>query len=111
MLEGEYNSTTDAHPRIFEHADINLDRGTVTNERPTAPTQVTVRDMTGSENKYTLDTHGFQLVKHQTGLAKDSFKDEEKIFSQYYKESEQVYKNLYVPSPSLRQIKSNLSTM
>jgi hypothetical protein len=52
---------------------------------------VTVRDITGDENKYTLDSHGFQIYNH-TANEKD-FVDDEQIKSGYYKEVEQLLKD------------------
>ncbi|KAF2259224.1 hypothetical protein CC78DRAFT_81312 [Lojkania enalia] len=63
---------------------------TVTNERPTAPTPVIVHDITGMESTYLLDTHGFQLIKHQS--ENPNFDDEEWLKTKYYRECAEVYK-------------------
>jgi hypothetical protein len=34
--------------------------------RPAATQIVTVHDIAGDEDKYTLDSHGFQFVKHES---------------------------------------------
>ncbi|KAH6683503.1 hypothetical protein F5X68DRAFT_22275 [Plectosphaerella plurivora] len=65
----------------------------VTNERPTVPLAVTVTDMTGNEDQYRLDTHGFQLVRHQTSCDA-SFADEDAIRTNYYAEMEQLYRDV-----------------
>ncbi|KAK4106121.1 hypothetical protein N658DRAFT_490728 [Parathielavia hyrcaniae] len=60
--------------------------------RPTAEVEVEVTDITGSEDKYTLDSHGFQLVGHES--SEKRFLDEEKIKTQYYAETEQLIKDV-----------------
>ncbi|KAF2176577.1 hypothetical protein K469DRAFT_606717 [Zopfia rhizophila CBS 207.26] len=62
--------------------------GTVTNERPTIPTPVTVHDISGEEDKYTLSSHGFQLIHHQSN--EKEFREEEKIKEEYYRECEKL---------------------
>jgi len=59
-------------------------------ERPSAVQQHVVHDVRGSEDKYTLDTTGFQFVKHES-VEKD-FVDEEQIKAQYYPEVEELLK-------------------
>lgn len=65
---------------------------TVTNERPIAPTQVVIHDVFGEEEKYMLDTHGFQFIKHKS--IGEKFNDEEWVTTAYYQESAEVYKNM-----------------
>ncbi|KAK5655623.1 hypothetical protein OQA88_5554 [Cercophora sp. LCS_1] len=60
-------------------------------ERPAQPLEVTVTDITGDEDKYTLDSHGFQIYKH-TSTEKD-FVDDAKIKAEYYPETEQLLKD------------------
>ncbi|KAK4126858.1 hypothetical protein N657DRAFT_640720 [Parathielavia appendiculata] len=60
--------------------------------RPTVEVEVEVTDITGSEDKYTLDSHGFQLVRHESN--EKSFLDEERIKAQYYAEVEQLLKDV-----------------
>lgn len=50
-----------------------------------------VTDISGSENKYTLDSHGFQLVHHES--QEKAFVDEDQIKSNYYSEIEQLLKD------------------
>ncbi|KAA8571393.1 hypothetical protein MFRU_026g00110 [Monilinia fructicola] len=59
-------------------------------DRPVHAVNVTVHDIRGSEDQYTLDTTGFQVVKH-VSQEKD-FLDEERIKSIYYKETEELLK-------------------
>jgi len=59
-------------------------------ERLTTPLDVTVHDIRGSENKYSLDTTGFQIVHHES--AEKDFLDEEQIKRVYYPEVEQLLK-------------------
>jgi hypothetical protein len=53
---------------------------------------VEVTDISGQEEKYTLDSHGFQIVRHES--KEKSFLDEDQIKSQYYKETEQLLKDV-----------------
>ncbi|KAK1496604.1 hypothetical protein CTAM01_08242 [Colletotrichum tamarilloi] len=64
----------------------------VTNERKMTPRTVTVTDIRGEEDKYTLDTHGFQYVRH-TSVETD-FTDEERVKGVYYPEMEKLYKEI-----------------
>lgn len=59
--------------------------------RPHATLNATVHDISGDESKYTLDSHGFQYVKHES-VEKD-FENDEKIKEQYYPEIEQLLKD------------------
>lgn len=70
----------------------NIKSDTVINERPVAPTQVVVHDMSGEEDEYTLDVYGFQLLRHKS--KEKTFDNEQRIREQYYKECEEVYKNV-----------------
>ncbi|ROT41908.1 hypothetical protein SODALDRAFT_326093 [Sodiomyces alkalinus F11] len=64
--------------------------GKVSNERPTVPVSVIIRDMTGREDYYNLDSHGFQLVHHES--QEKDFVDELRVNGAYYTEMEQLYK-------------------
>ncbi|KAF2475059.1 uncharacterized protein BDR25DRAFT_384605 [Lindgomyces ingoldianus] len=64
---------------------------TVINERPTIPTPVVVRDVSGEEDKYRLDSHGFEFVRHES--KEKGFEDDDAIISLYYRECEQIYKS------------------
>ncbi len=58
--------------------------------RPTVPLQATVHDIRGSEDKYTLDKTGFQIVKHES--EEKDFVDDDHIKSVYYPEIEDILK-------------------
>lgn len=61
-------------------------------DRPHAAHEVTIHDISGDENKYTLDSHGFQYVKH---VSKDKdFSDNKRIKDEYYPEVEQILKEV-----------------
>lgn len=60
-------------------------------EHPVVAQDVTVTDITGQEDLYHLDNHGFQIYKH-TSAEKD-FVDDEKIKTEYYPEVEQLLKD------------------
>lgn len=61
-------------------------------------TEVEVTDISGSEAKYTLDSHGFQIVKHKSNEVE--FLDEDQIKNNYYPETEQLLKDVYEPIPN-----------
>ena len=60
------------------------------NERSTIPISATIHDLTGEESKYKLDSHGFELVRHESKDKK--FEDDETIKSEYFRECEDIYK-------------------
>lgn len=51
-----------------------------------------VRDITGFEADYTLDTHGFQLVRHAS--RESTFSDEAALKKEYFAEMEQLYREV-----------------
>jgi hypothetical protein len=53
---------------------------------------VPIHDIRGHENEYTLDKNGFQVVKSTT--AEKEFKDDNQIKEGYYKEIEELLKNV-----------------
>lgn len=55
------------------------------------PTDVEVTDISGNEAKYTLDSHGFQIVRHKSKEVE--FLDEDQIKNSYYPETEQLLKD------------------
>jgi len=61
-------------------------------ERPAVAQTVVVRDVAGEEEKYTLDSHGFQYVRHES--AEKEFRDNEGIKAGYYAETEQLLKDV-----------------
>lgn len=58
-----------------------------------------MRDITGEEAKYTLDSHGFQLAHHESKTKE--FDDLKKLKSDYFPEVQELVKNLYVALPLL----------
>ncbi|KAG4219136.1 hypothetical protein PC116_g32384 [Phytophthora cactorum] len=66
---------------------------TVKNERPHIPQQTIIHDVTGEEDKYTLDSHGFQFLRHESATKSlQDFQDEERVKAEYYPESIQLLK-------------------
>ncbi|KFZ03311.1 hypothetical protein V502_11055 [Pseudogymnoascus sp. VKM F-4520 (FW-2644)] len=63
-----------------------------TYERPTTAQKVVIHDVTGDEDKYTLDSHGFQFTKHES--KEKEFLDDDKIKAEYYPEVEQLLKDV-----------------
>jgi hypothetical protein len=61
-----------------------------TYERPVNPTNVTVTDIRGDVDKYTLDGQGFQIYNFAS--AEKDFLDDEKIKAEYYPETERLLK-------------------
>ncbi|KAK3896631.1 hypothetical protein C8A05DRAFT_39819, partial [Staphylotrichum tortipilum] len=66
----------------------------VTNERPTVPVVVTVTDVSGQEDRFTLDEHGFQYVRHASAHARSIADDDQAIHNGYYRECEQLLKDV-----------------
>ncbi|KAL2193730.1 hypothetical protein P885DRAFT_71935 [Corynascus similis CBS 632.67] len=64
----------------------------VTNERPMVPVTVTVKDVSGQEDCFTLDNHGFQYLNH-TSIEK-TFDNQQRIRDQYYPECEKLLKTV-----------------
>ncbi len=52
---------------------------------------MTVHDIAGEEDKYGLDSHGFQIYRHVSN--EKDFVDEDKIKAEYYPEVEQLLKD------------------
>ncbi|OTB00377.1 hypothetical protein M426DRAFT_65986 [Hypoxylon sp. CI-4A] len=68
---------------------------TVKNERPHTPLQKTIHDVTGEEEKYALDSHGFQFLRHASQVKTLSdFQDDEVVKARYYPETAQVLKDI-----------------
>ncbi len=51
-----------------------------------------VTDISGNEKQYTLDSHGFQVVEHESKEKK--FLDDDQIKRDYYPETEQLLKDV-----------------
>jgi hypothetical protein len=62
-----------------------------TYNRPVEELDVTVHDIRGEEEKYSLDGNGFRIWRHESG--EKDFVDDEKIRAEYYKETEQLLKD------------------
>jgi len=71
---------------------IFIGKGRVSNERPHRAHNFTVTDIAGDEDKYLLDTHGFQYIRHKS--LEKSFTDEQAIRSVYYEECRNLLKDL-----------------
>lgn len=63
-----------------------------TYDRPVEPHTVTVKDLAGEEDQYTLDKNGFQF--HKQSAAEKDFLDEEHIKAVYYPETEKLLKEV-----------------
>ncbi|KAJ9611552.1 hypothetical protein H2200_004736 [Cladophialophora chaetospira] len=59
--------------------------------RPADTRNVVIHDVAGDEDKYTLDSHGFQYVKHES--KEKDFVDDKQIKTEYYLEVEQLLKD------------------
>lgn len=59
-------------------------------ERPTQALNVTVHDIKGEVDKYTLDGNGFQIYTFPS--TEKDFRDDEKIKTEYYPETERLLK-------------------
>lgn len=71
---------------------IVIGKGRITNERPHLPHSVVVSDVSGEEDHYTLDSHGFQYC--QIPSKEKEFVDEKLIETEYYPECEQLLKDV-----------------
>ncbi|KAJ4305756.1 hypothetical protein N0V90_001287 [Kalmusia sp. IMI 367209] len=71
---------------------IVIGGGRISNKRPHRPHNFIVTDVTGDEEEYSLDSHGFQFCRHKS-VEKD-FIDEQAIQTIYYEECRQLLKNI-----------------
>ncbi|KAF2690649.1 hypothetical protein K458DRAFT_288665 [Lentithecium fluviatile CBS 122367] len=71
---------------------IFIGKGRITNERPHLAHDFVVTDVSGDEEKYSLDIHGFQYCCHES--AEKEFIDEQAIQTAYYKECKQLLKDV-----------------
>jgi hypothetical protein len=71
---------------------IFIGKGRITNERPHVPHKVVVSDVTGDEDLYTLDSHGFQYHRHES--TEKEFLDNGVIETSYYAECSQLLKDV-----------------
>lgn len=65
-----------------------------TYDKPTTPLPATIHDLSGHEQDYTLDSNGFQFHYHES--KEKDFLDDDKIKRDYYPETEQLLKDVYV---------------
>ena len=56
------------------------------------PVDATITDITGIEDKFSLDNDGFALVHHVSNV--DDFRDEKIVQTHYYPELEQLMKEV-----------------
>ncbi|KZL66031.1 methyltransferase-like protein [Colletotrichum tofieldiae] len=63
-----------------------------TYDRPFETHSVKIKDITGDEDKFTLDRNGFQIYQHQT--IEKNFVDDAQIKASYYPETEQLLKTV-----------------
>lgn len=66
-----------------------------TYDRPFEPHQITVKDIAGEEDRYSLDKNGFQIYTHVA--SEKAFTDDDKIKAGYYAETERLLRDAYVP--------------
>ncbi|KAF1969078.1 hypothetical protein BU23DRAFT_601764 [Bimuria novae-zelandiae CBS 107.79] len=71
---------------------IIIGGGRISNKRPHNAHKFLVTDITGEEENYSLDSHGFQYCRH-TSAEKD-FVDEQAIQATYYEECRQLLKEV-----------------
>ncbi|KAK0731043.1 hypothetical protein B0H67DRAFT_597001 [Lasiosphaeris hirsuta] len=71
---------------------IFIGKGRITNERPHRAHRFIVTDISGDEDQYTLDSHGFQYYRHES--RENLFTDEQAIRTAYYDECEQLLKDV-----------------
>ena len=62
-----------------------------TYDRPVEKVEVTVSDIRGEEERYSLDGNGFEIFRHESG--EKEFVDDEAIRKGYYAEVEQLLKD------------------
>ncbi|KAI0427275.1 hypothetical protein F5Y09DRAFT_333485 [Xylaria sp. FL1042] len=73
---------------------VRISDKTVKNERPTIAKPTIIRDVTGEEDKYTLDRNGFHFCQRATTLREADFHDSELVTAKYYPEAEQLLKDI-----------------
>ncbi|KAK3395422.1 hypothetical protein B0T20DRAFT_359563 [Sordaria brevicollis] len=76
---------------------VYVGKDQVTNKRPMLPVTMSVTDVTGGEENFTLNKNGFQYLKHVSGFAtrgEEAFTDEERIQKEYLAECEELLKGV-----------------
>ncbi|KAF2036108.1 hypothetical protein EK21DRAFT_96090 [Setomelanomma holmii] len=71
---------------------IFIGKGRITNERPHAAHDFVMNDISGDEDQYSLDSSGFQYVRHKS--RESDFIDEQAIETAYYDECKQLLRNV-----------------
>ncbi|RDL38508.1 Uncharacterized protein BP5553_02848 [Venustampulla echinocandica] len=71
---------------------IFIGKGRISNLRPHLPHSFVVSDVSGDEDQYTLDSHGFQYYGRES--KEKEFDDEKRIEADYYPECEQLLKDI-----------------
>lgn len=71
---------------------IVIGGGRITNERPHCAHDFVVNDVSGEEDNYTLDSHGFQYVRHES--SEREFTDDSPVREVYYEECERILQNV-----------------
>lgn len=69
---------------------IYIGKGRIENRRPHKSHQFLISDVSGCEDRYTLDSHGFQYCHHRSD--EELFVDDEQIRSIYYPECAELVK-------------------
>lgn len=69
---------------------IFIGKGRISNKRPHKAHDFVVSDVSGEEDRYTLDGEGFQYCQHKS--REELFTDEQQIRTTYYPECEQLVK-------------------
>ncbi|OBR04593.1 Catalyzes late reaction in the cephamycin biosynthetic pathway [Colletotrichum higginsianum IMI 349063] len=64
------------------------------NQKPVVSREFVVKDVSAEIDKFTLETHGFQYVKHQTKVSKAEFADDERVKAVLYPEVIDLVKKL-----------------
>ncbi|GAP84775.1 putative methyltransferase-like protein [Rosellinia necatrix] len=73
---------------------VRISDNTVKNERPSIAKPTIIRDVTGDEDKYTLDKNGFQFCRRATRLRDADFHDSDLVEAEYYPEARQLLKDI-----------------
>ncbi|KAK3390139.1 methyltransferase-like protein [Podospora didyma] len=69
---------------------IFIGKGRISNERPHRSHPFVVTDISGVEDQYSLDSHGFQYIQHES--QEKGFTDEQAIRQTYYEECKKLLK-------------------
>ena len=75
-----------------EPTPILIGKGRITNLRPHQSHKFVISDVTGEEEKYTLDGHGFQFYRMESN--EKEFVDDHRVEAEYYPECEQLLKTV-----------------